>query len=73
MSKEETLKIASTFHPEVIKFLETHSSVVTDGDDKYFFLPFWFKQLPDGTFEYIRLNKMEGSRIKDLLIKHREP
>jgi len=44
-----------------INFLEAHSTIVVDGENKYYHIPTWFKQTPqdeEDTYEILGFNDL---------------
>lgn len=67
-------------HPEVVKFLDDYGTTVNDIDDgdqdmktqTYYFMPYWLKHIKDDVYEMMRLDKLDNTRLKELLTKYRE-
>lgn len=56
---------------EQVYFLNSLSNQIYDGENNYYYLPFWFKELGDGDFEIIRFEKLPKSVI-DIIFSQRE-
>lgn len=55
----------------LIQALTNLGSIVETVDGTYLFLPFWFKELPDGTLEMYALNEPLPSDLKAVILDKR--
>lgn len=49
---------------EKVEFLKEMSTQINDGENNWYYLPFWFKQVGEDKFEIIQFEKLPEKVIK---------